>query len=67
MLGVSAGTHLHQTESTFNETRAATSLVLLHVLFEDCEFMHRSSLLPEKLLKTQVSKTGFGEEKQNQL
>lgn len=51
VLGISVGTHLYQTESTFNETWAAPSLLLPHVLFDECEFMHRNSLLPEKLLK----------------
>ena len=51
MLGISVGTQLCQTEFTFNETRAAPSLLLPHVLYDECEFMHRNSLLPEKLLK----------------
>lgn len=66
-LGVPVGTLLYQTEPTFNETQAAPSLLLLHVLFDECEFMHRSSLLPQKPLKAEVSKTAFGKEKQNQL
>jgi len=51
VLGISVGTQLCQTEFTFNETRAAPSLLLPHVLYDECEFMHRNSLLPEKLLK----------------
>lgn len=62
MLSISVGTHLYQTESTFNKTCAAPSLLLLHVPCGECEFMHRNSLLPEKPLKAQVSKTGFAEE-----
>lgn len=67
MLSISVGTQLYQTESTFNETCTAPSLLLPHVPCGECEFMHRNSLLSEELLKARVSKTGFGEEKQNQL